>query len=286
SPENAAAWSETNNAFDLAAGLEPRHAEKWRHAPDNRSRSTGRGSSTARRSKGRRFLQVAAAAAAAIVLALAGPDLLILTQADYVTATAEVQEINLPDGTKVHLGADSAMTVDMKAATRRIDLLQGEALFEVTHDQNRPFLVSSGDLLVRVTGTTFHVQASGSVAVGSGSVEVATLSESQTEELKAGDWARLDRGGAMTRGTAPPEDITSWIDGRLIVRNRTIGDVIDDLSRYHRGRIIVTATDLTSRRVTGVYKTGDPIAALRLLADAERVRLREISPWVILITDP
>lgn len=67
------------------------------------------------------------------------------------------------------------MTVRYRAGQRIVALLEGEAMFEVTHDAARPFMVDAGIGTVTVTGTRFDVRRDESmveVAVESGSVDV------------------------------------------------------------------------------------------------------------------
>ncbi len=72
-------------------------------------------------------------AVAAALLLFAGlqlyPALLLRWQADYLTATGELQQVTLPDGSHMTLNTASAVALDFKEGRRRIKLLAGRSLF-------------------------------------------------------------------------------------------------------------------------------------------------------------
>ena len=75
----------------------------------------------------------------------------------YATEIGERRSITLADGSTVNLNARSRLRVEFAKKERRVELLEGQALFQVAKDKNRPFIVSSGDATVRAVGTQFDV---------------------------------------------------------------------------------------------------------------------------------
>jgi transmembrane sensor len=65
--------------------------------------------------------------------------------------------LTLADGSTVDLNARSSIRVEFSNSERRIELLDGQALFQVAKDKERPFIVRSGDATVRAVGTQFDV---------------------------------------------------------------------------------------------------------------------------------
>ncbi|MDP3070010.1 MAG: FecR domain-containing protein [Opitutaceae bacterium] len=81
----------------------------------------------------------------------------------------------LPDGSVVILKNGAQVAEAFTAALRRVELKQGEAMFEVTKNQSRPFVVSAGGIEVRAVGTAFSVEFGGKtveVLVTEGTVSV------------------------------------------------------------------------------------------------------------------
>jgi transmembrane sensor len=75
----------------------------------------------------------------------------------YSTDTGERRSITLADGSTVDLNARSKLRVEFSKNERRVELLDGQALFQVAKDKNRPFIVAGGDATVRAVGTQFDV---------------------------------------------------------------------------------------------------------------------------------
>jgi transmembrane sensor len=111
------------------------------------------------------------AAAAVLVIALAAglwinkdayfvPDLSQKTEAAKPSVYSGKQLINLPDGSTVLLNANSELRVSTAfGASDREVTLSGEALFDVTHDASKPFVVRTGKVSTTVLGTSFNVAA-------------------------------------------------------------------------------------------------------------------------------
>lgn len=104
----------------------------------------------------------------------------------YTTEIGERRSIQLSDGSTVDLNARSKLRIEFSGAERRVELIEGQALFQVAKDKARPFIVQSGDATVRAVGTQFDVdrKASGTtVTVLEGRVVV--YSDAPTGEAVA-----------------------------------------------------------------------------------------------------
>ncbi|MFY0650702.1 MAG: FecR domain-containing protein [Cyclobacteriaceae bacterium] len=97
--------------------------------------------------------------------------------------------ITLPDQSIVWLNAESQLTYSTTFTNERKVYLKGEAFFDVKHDKARPFSVASGDVEVKVLGTSFNVRSFSeseliSVAVATGKVQVTgNNSSDQSEDI-------------------------------------------------------------------------------------------------------
>lgn len=236
----------------------------------------------------RRRLVAAAmlAVAAALFGLVAAPGLLLWLQADHLTGTGEAQVVVLEDGSRVTLDADSALTARMAPDGRQVDLLRGQAFFEVAPDKARPFTVAAADMRVTVTGTAFDVAlttASLSVTVASGTVRVAH--GATRVDLVPGQRVVIDRrAGTALQDTLEIAQVATWRAGRLAVRDAALPDVVEAIGRYHRGLIIIADNSLERQRVTGVYDLHDPLRALSALAGAYGGHAREITPLLIILS--
>jgi transmembrane sensor len=230
---------------------------------------------------------MAVAACLAVVFV---PAVLVRVQADYVTGNAETRSLQLSDGSAVVLAPGSAIAVAYGDGERRVRLLAGEAFFEVAPNPARPFRVSARDVDVTVLGTGFDVRMGddgAAVSVQHGIVRVshATTTPPVAETLEAGQSVRLTWTGQATRSTEPPELMAAWRQGQLIAQDQPMRDIVDQLRRYYSGTIVLASSGLAERRVTGAYNLVNPVDALRAIARAHGATVREITPWLLIVSD-
>lgn len=286
SPQHRRAWDHLQAAWQALGATAPAFEERWKDAP--RTAAPMRNDRPRRARFVRRIGLIAAAAAATACLALvAGPSLVLRMEADYMTATAESRTVTLEDGSLVHLAGASAIATDFSRGRRTVRLLAGEAFFEVTHDESRPFTVDTDGMEVTVLGTKFDVQTAGevtAVALAEGSVK-ASIGEDDTQMLAPGDLLTANRAtGKVSRTTIPVLDIATWRRGQIFVVDATIGSVVDQIRRYHPAWLSLPDATLASRRVTGFYDLRRPDQALEALVAPYGGKVRHISPAARLIS--
>ena len=210
------------------------------------------------------------------------PGLLLRARADYLTAKAEQRRIELPDGSIITLGPDSALALRFTTTIREVDLLQGMAFFEVAPDPARRFTVKTDQVAITALGTAFDVSLDAgfvSVTVDHGRVEV--VGSNTSEVLDPGEWL------TMTPDTAPANrshreqsEIASWRSGMLIAENETVSALVARISRWYDGSVMVADPWLGSRVVSGVFDLSDPFAALEAVVRPFGAKVRKITPFL------
>jgi transmembrane sensor len=221
--------------------------------------------------------------AASTVLVLGTSQLLPLSslRADHSTGTGERREVRLPDGSVVLLNTGSALSVSFTAQKRQVELLRGEALFQVAKDQARPFLVRADAGSVRAVGTEFAVRTLNDairVSVTEGVVEVLSdEAPAGAIRLKAGQtvtYGRQGRLGALQAVDTGAE--TAWRRGKLIFVQRPLAEVLTEIERYQRGRILILDDRLRRLNVTGVFDLADPAGSLAAIAQGLQADLTRL----------
>lgn len=237
----------------------------------------------------RRIGGLAAAACLALVVISGG---WMPWGAEYRTGTGTMQQIALADGSMISLAAGSALDTALSADRRGVILREGQAFFQVAPDRQRPFVVSAGAMTITVTGTAFDVQRQETetvVAVASGSVEVR-IEGGETLSLKPGDRVRLAATStAVQRDRVTPQELGLWRDGRLVVSNQPVVQVIETLRHHFHGLIVLEDADgtgqaLAGRAVTGVFDLRDPRTALETIARLHGGSVRQITPYVLVVS--
>lgn len=200
---------------------------------------------------------------------------------DLYTGTGQRQSFRLEDGSQLVLDARSQVRPEFDGYRRRLRLREGRLLVDVARDPARPFVVDTGRGQVEAQGTRFQVSddgASSRVVVLESRVRITTADGRQCL-LERGQSARFDASAILARGPAEGGE-SAWLDGRLEVRDRPLGEVLEALRAYRRG-IISVADDAAALRVSGIYPLDDSGAALALLEQSLPIRLDYHGPyWV------
>jgi transmembrane sensor len=151
--------------------------------------------------------------------------------------------------------------------------LEGEAYFDVRHNDAHPFVVRTAGAVVRDLGTTFSVRTADSsgvrVVVTSGSVAVQPAADGAGEVLRAGDRGSVARGGAVRveRGTATDDDV-AWTRGRLVFRDAPVPEVAAELRRWYGITLVVRDPELAGRHLTASFGSETADEAVRVVAAA------------------
>ncbi|WP_374090091.1 FecR domain-containing protein [Methylomicrobium lacus] len=212
----------------------------------------------------------ALACAASLVLAvfLWRNDLAYLF-ADYRTGIGDTHSpLTLPDGSEVQLNSGTALSVDYSTSTRKLVLHGGEAWFKVAPNPARPFEVVTGYGSVRALGTAFDIKTlpdSVAVTVLEHAVRITLANGEGVERLPEGAAIRF---GQKVIDIAPQADLdaaSAWRQQRMIFRNKPLQDVVEELNRYRKGRIVLTSHSLNALPLTGTFDTTDPEEALQMI---------------------
>jgi transmembrane sensor len=187
---------------------------------------------------------------------------------EYATQVGERSNIALADGSTVVLDTDSRIKVVFDAQARRVQLLAGQAWFEVAKNQPRPFVVEAGDRRVTAHGTAFDVRLDDNdqvqVTLLEGRVSVETLKGSivgpsipvDNEELLPGDQLVGTGTRPATKRKADVTKATSWREGRIIFDDDTLAAAVAEVNRYSAKKIVLVDPRLALLRMSGVFIAG------------------------------
>lgn len=160
----------------------------------------------------------------------------------YSTITGKSKFI-LPDGSEVWLNANSELEYTNLHADLREVTLKGEAFFHVKHNQ-KPFIVKTNDIAVKVHGTQFNVNAyddddKAVVSLYEGSVSMHVLGNEGSDcYLKPGEEGSLDKKSktiSVEKGDV--EFAMMWTKDRVKLENKNLHEVCRYLSRWYNVKI-------------------------------------------------
>lgn len=158
-------------------------------------------------------------------------------------------EVQLSDGTRVWLNSGSRLVYPAVFPHHKREVyLEGEAIFEVSHNRESPFMVFSEGQEIEVLGTVFNVsnyldEGSINTVLKSGSVRISygersLISGKDQLNLVPGTMASYNRGTrSMSSREVDVDQYFSWRDGVLIFRNDDLRYIMKRLSRYYNVEI-------------------------------------------------
>ena len=231
-------------------------------------------------------------AAAVLVTALAGWLVLLWPVAEllthsYATATGEVRNITLPDGSVVYLNTQTRLRWIGTQHDRRAWLQSGEALFDVVRDPLRPFRIALDRGEIRVLGTRFDVyrKSSGNVVVtvlnGTVAVEGGLSADARPMwqlQLQANDQIEYTPSGVLpqVRSTVA-RNAVKWREGFLETEGEPLSTVVGELRRYTTKSIVIADPRLGAVHIGGLFSVRDVPFALS--------RLEKVGPISVTRTD-
>lgn len=199
--------------------------------------------------------------------------------ADYRASIGERRVVTLSDGSVVDLDTSTSFDFDRHGDTRMLTLYGGQIFVAVQPDKRHPFVVRTGDGTIRALGTAFDVRRDGdttTVVVAESSVRVALAGVASTVDVHAGQQVAYSPGRIGVPQRAEVEALTAWRDGKIIFKDRPLGQVIAELSRYRRGAIVILDDGLKRLPVTGIFDTGDDDALFDAVAAVAPVTVRRL----------
>lgn len=286
-----------------ASASGPDAAEHVRQAPPGRPQ---RARSQARK----RFVL---AAGVLLALGVAGYQSFFLRGDDYTTPLGGIASIPLRDGSNIMLNTESKVRVAITKETRRIELEEGEAFFEVAQDPGRPFVVEAGDKRVTAIGTKFSVRRDGGdveIVVTEGKVRLQDISAAlhlaaQTSNagvgaapsgvtltkdaagdilLAAGTIARTANVSLLVQNKTPheAEEALSWRTGFLTFDTTRLEDAIAEFNRYTSRKILIGDRDIAGLHISGKFRANNAAAFTRMLHEGFGIQVRERADTIVL----
>jgi transmembrane sensor len=220
----------------------------------------------------RRLLGGGATALAATLAGVLVVPRLLGDSGTIASGIGETRRVTLEDGSAVTLGPGTQLRQSYDNARRLIELVSGEAFFEVAQDARRPFVVIAGQMTLRALESAFGVRAiegvplsvivsNGKVRVGAGGAERVLEANMRLDASVPGATARVTRlePDALQRSLA-------WREGMLAFEGDTLASVAKQFDRYGAARIVIADPALAREPITGSFAANDPRGFARAIA--------------------
>lgn len=180
--------------------------------------------------------------------------------------------LTLPDGTNVWLNARSEMRYPaVFTGDKREITLDGEAYFEVTHKDGKPFVVQTNKCDVEVLGTKFNVEAYSDsedfcTSLMEGAVRVSDKKNPSEAVLLSPNYMASLKNGQLATSPISDFDVFRWKEGLICFRNMTFEELMSRFEKCYGIRIIVENKQVVNYVCSGKFRISDGIDnALRIL---------------------
>lgn len=235
------------------------------------------------------FPRVVLAAVSIAVVVLLGA-VLYLRDTSFTTQIGEQRHITLDDGTRVSLNTATRLRPAYDEKTRRVYLEVGEALFDVTKQADRPFVVVVGGRQITALGTAFMVRYDShealAVTLVEGKVAIESMPGSAVAaridtDVPSGARFTLDPGERLTFSAkqAPRLDrpqvseVAAWQRGQIILDHTALSEAIKEMNRYSTVQLVIDDPAVAELQITGVFRSGDSLSFARAISESHQLRM-------------
>ncbi len=207
----------------------------------------------------------------------------------YQTATSEQRLVVLADGSRVHLNTATELEVLYSGSMRRIELLRGEAFFDVVRDPGRVFEVVAGSGITRVLGTQFTIRSDDphltTVTVAQGRVEIVQRDiDEPGAELGIDQQLSYGPQGFMSPiKSVQSSQVNAWRTGTLRFSGDTLSTVVKEINRYSVKKLIVGDESLNNQLISGIYRIGETESFIFGISQTLSIRVAEQGNHIVLL---
>lgn len=216
-------------------------------------------------------------ALATFLFVIRGQNSLAVTVVPYTTLRTQLKQEKLPDGSEIDLDADSIVVGRFGPIGRRVELQRGRALFSVSPDRVKPFVVTAGDRSIIAVGTRFDVNLldgglivtllDGHVVVDSTQGGAPTVLDTGQQFVERGGKIEIRTLGAAAKAAA------DWRAGVANFDDQPLSEVVQIMNRYTLDDVVVRDPAVGWLRVSGQFKTGDAPGFAEKVAEAHSLEL-------------
>jgi transmembrane sensor len=235
------------------------------------------------------ILKIAAAVLLLLGIPFLGNILLKNENISVVAAKGEKKTIHLPDGSLVFLNSNSSVNYSKNFKNKRELQLIGEAYFEVVKNPEKPFLVETDKITIRVLGTSFNIEAYKNsrtkVSVNTGRVEVDITEISEKTFLTKNQQLKYITGTQAVLSKDNSEDFNAWARNTIVLNNTRLGDAAKILENWYDIEINFSSKKLKEMTISGKFKDEKLSNVLKSIAIVKELEIDFLTQKQILIRE-
>lgn len=182
----------------------------------------------------------------------------------------------LEDGSIVYLGGETSLHYpEHFLPERREVMLQGQALFDVAGNKDRPFLIETNETQIEVLGTAFNVKSDGAapfeLSVQRGKVKVTLKKTNQEVYVKAGETVILTSGKFHLDISKDNGQFARYLEN-MRFKDELLANILRVVNLHFSEKQLILSPELAERRLTVAFLNDSPEAVAELICLAMNLK--------------
>jgi transmembrane sensor len=208
--------------------------------------------------------------------------------ADYRTDIGERRQVAFADQTSVEMNTRTSLAVSGTGAERQIELIAGEIAVTTgpgLRPPSEPFVVVAGPGRTTAIHARFDLRHGGqSIAVVCLDGEVRVECQGNVAMLKASQQVVYGTRGLNDIAVADGQVVEAWRRGLLVFDNKPLSQVIPEINRYRRGRIVLINEEIGRLSLDATFRLDRIDEVVPKIADIFSLKIRTLPGGVVLLT--
>lgn len=225
------------------------------------------------------------------------------------TGNGSRTKVQLPDGSLVWLNAGSKLHYDKSfGITTRHVTLSGEAFFDVTKNKEKPFIIQTSSIDIKVVGTAFNVRAypgdrTTETSLIRGIIEVTIRNRPNDKIILSPNEKLIVENNPVNKVKATPKELAEpfvsinpikrnnvdstineiqWVENRLVFENETLRDISQKMERWYNVHIEIETERLLDKRISGSFVNENIDQAMDALSITGKFHYKRLNDTIII----
>ena len=191
----------------------------------------------------------------------------------------------LPDSTTGMLNSGSKLTYSVPFCNNRNIELEGEAWFDVKHDEVNPFVIGAANSKVVVLGTSFNISAYPTenyieVVLAKGKVRFSDQDGNAGTNIYPSE-RLVYQNGNISKTVTDPSKYSSWKEGKLVFRGDQMAEVGRRIERWYNVKVVLADKDLEKYSFRGTFVDDSLDEVLNLLSMTSPISYKRIPRQIL-----
>jgi len=203
-------------------------------------------------------------------------------------ATTTILKDTLPDGSTIVINKKSSLAYEYnpRKKTRKLTL-EGEAYFNVKHEEKKPFIIETQEVIIEDIGTTFNVKSytqsnTIEVFVESGEVRFYT-NNNEGLYLKQGETGIYNKSNkSFARLIETDTNILSYQNHIFHFNNTDLGTIIDEINEVYNVKLVAVKEQLRGCRITVDFKGESLESIIDIISETLNLTVTKLDNQIML----